>query len=251
MSSEPTQSSPESAPATQRPHHVRRVAKCVFLLLLTYLLLAYLLIPMFWLAHTHGHPSLEGMPRITTTADGIPGDPLNVALIGSESEVKSILESAGWFRADPLGLRSDLRIAEDSVLGRPYDDAPVSRLYLFNRREDLAYEKPLGDSPRHRHHVRWWRSPEPATDGRPFWIGSATFDRDIGLSHTTGQVTHHIAPDVDAERDGLFIDLDGTGRLDDEYFVDDFQKPPSGRNGGGDPWHTDGRLRVGAIRSND
>ena len=34
-----------------------------------------------------------------------------------------------------------------------------------------------------------------------------TFDRRVGLSHDTGQVTHHIAPDIDAERDGLMRDL--------------------------------------------
>ena len=33
--------------------------------------------------------------------------------------------------------------------------------------------------------------------------GGATFDERVGLSHTTGQITHHIAPDVDTERDHL------------------------------------------------
>jgi LssY C-terminus len=37
--------------------------------------------------------------------------------------------------------------------------------------------------------------------------GSATFDRGVGLSRYTGQVTHHIAPDIDAERDALTDDL--------------------------------------------
>jgi hypothetical protein len=29
--------------------------------------------------------------------------------------------------------------------------------------------------------------------------------------------------------------------------VDDFHKIHEGRNGGGDPWHTDGRLFIGVI----
>src|SRR6185369_11715834 len=102
--------------------------------------------------------------------------------------------AAGWHAADPLGLRSDLEIAADTVLARPYEDAPVSNLYLFGRKEDLAFEQPAGDDPRRRHHVRFWKSSKVDDQGRPAWVGSATYDQRVGLSHTTGQITHHIAP---------------------------------------------------------
>ena len=36
---------------------------------------------------------------------------------------------------------------------------------------------------------------------RPVWMGSATRDIGVEFSHATGQVNHHIAPDVDADRD--------------------------------------------------
>jgi hypothetical protein len=68
------------------------------------------------------------------------------------------------------------------------------------------------------------------------------------LSHTTGQITHHIAADVDGERDHLMANLEKTGHLSEVYAEDDFHKKREGRNGGGDPWHTDGRLIVGVIR---
>ena len=42
---------------------------------------------------------------------------------------------------------------------------------------------------------------------RPAWVGAATFDRSVGLSHTIGQVTHPIAPDVDAGRDRMVSEL--------------------------------------------
>jgi hypothetical protein len=41
------------------------------------------------------------------------------------------------------------------VFKRPDDEAPVSTLYLFGRKEDLAFEKPVGGSPKERHHVRF------------------------------------------------------------------------------------------------
>jgi hypothetical protein len=226
---------------------VRRAAILVAVLLLAYGAGAYLLVPALWERYARRHPSLDDIPGITVTGADIPGDPLNVALIGTEAEVKAIMRAAEWYPADALSLRSDLRIAADTFLRRPYDDAPVSNLYLWGRKEDLAFEQPVGDNPRQRHHVRFWRSDRMDPDGRPVWVGSATHDTRVGFSHTTGQITHHIAPDVDIERDTLFRDLEHTGDLSEVYAVDGFHKIRDGRNGGGDPWYTDGRLFVGVI----
>jgi hypothetical protein len=79
-------------------------------------------------------------------------------------------------------------------LHRPDPDAPVSSLYLFGRKQDLAFEEDVGGSADRRHHVRWWRAEPLDAAGRPLWIGDATFDRDAGISHLTGQITHHIGP---------------------------------------------------------
>jgi hypothetical protein len=228
---------------------VRHIALFLLALIAVYVLTAYVVMPAYWKRFAAHHPAMEDAPRVTHTGDGLPGDPLNVALVGDEGHVKAIFGAAGWHPADPLGLRSDLRIAEDTIFQHPYDDAPVSRLFLFGRQEDLAFEKPVGHDPRQRHHVRWWRTEKPADDGRVVWIGAATFDERIGLSHTTGEITHHIAPDIDAERDSLFRDLQATGDLAENYFIDDFHSAHSGRNGGGDPWHSDGRLHVGIINN--
>jgi hypothetical protein len=157
------------------------------------------------------------------------------------------MAAATWYPADPLGLRSDLEIAADTVLKRADDRAPVSNLYLFGRKEDLAFEQPVGDSPRRRHHVRFWRAEKAAVDGRPVWVGSAVYDKRVGFSRTTGQITHVTAPNIDAERGYLFECLKKTRDLSETYFVDDFHKVRKGRNGGGDPWETDGRLDVGII----
>jgi LssY C-terminus len=216
-------------------------------LVLIYLVVAYLILPRYWIHYAHHHPGFDDLPRITRTGDDIPGDPLNVALAGTEVEVKKIVLAAGWYPADPLTLRSCLEIAEATVLKRPYDEAPVSNLYLFDRKQDLAFERPVGDDPRQRHHVRFWRSDKLYSDNHPIWVGSAVYDRRVGLSEKTGQVTHKTGPDIDAERDKLFADLKQTGDLSEVLFVDDFHKVRKGRNGGGDPWVTDGRLEAGII----
>jgi hypothetical protein len=79
------------------------------------------------------------------------------------------------------------------------------------------------------------------------WIGSASYDERVGLSHTTGQITHHIAPDVDTERDHLFMNLQQTGMLSQLFKMPGFHKVLSGTNGGGDPWSSDGALWAGII----
>ena len=87
----------------------------------------------------------------------------------------------------------------------------------------------------------FWRSAQ-SEDDRPLWFGAATFDRSVGLSHTTGEVTHHIGPDVDAERDRIAKQLVSRNWVQEEYWENRFHKQLEGRNGGGDPWHTDGKL---------
>jgi hypothetical protein len=216
-----------------------------------YLIAAYLVIPALTGEYYRHHPSFDDNPRITHTSDGHPGDPINVSLIGTQAQIDAIMQAAKWYPAAALGLKSDLKIAADTVLSRPDDEAPVSKLFLFGRKEDLAFEQPVGNNPRQRHHVRFWNTGNNADDGRPIWIGSASYDERVGLSHTTGQITHHIAADVDAERDHLLANLQQTGQLAEEYAVDGYHQQLEGRNGGGDRWYTDGKLMVGVIAPSD
>jgi hypothetical protein len=217
--------------------------KWLLALLAVWAVVSYLVVPLIWKEYFHDHSKLAEAPRITHTGDGHPGDAINIALVGTESELISGMTAAGWFPADPITLASSIRIVVDSVFSRPDDQAPVSNLFLFGRKQDLAFERPVGDNPRQRHHVRFWRWDKQEHD-RPVWFGSATFDESVGVSHTTGQVTHHTGPDLDAERDLIAGELRKAGWVQQVRWRNDFQQPPEGRNGGGDPWHTDGRLAI-------
>jgi len=229
---------------------VRRTGRRILLVLGVYAALAYLVLPTFWRHYEH-LPAMASMPKITHTPDGLPGDPLNVALVGTEAHVQRAFAAARWYPADPITLRSAVAIAEGVVLHRPDPNAPVSTLLLFGRREDLAFEKDVGGSPRERNHVRFWRTDLHADLERPVWVGAATFDRGVGFSHTTGQITHHIAPDIDVERETLVHDLEAAGRLTALYFVTGVGPTLRGRNGGGDRYFTDGELAVGVLTPED
>jgi hypothetical protein len=194
-----------------------------------------------------GHPALARAPRVTATHDGRPGDAVNVAFIGTDEELHRVLATAGWYAADPITLRTSVRIAADVVLRKPYEHAPVSDLFLWGRQQDFAFEQPVGNSPKQRHHVRFWRSTEVDGNGEPLWLGAATYDERVEISRTTGGVTHRIGPDIDRERNKLLTDTRDSGVLDGFYWVDRFHGSRDGRNGGGDPYFTDGRLAVGVI----
>ncbi|MGO8026696.1 LssY C-terminal domain-containing protein, partial [Rhizobium leguminosarum] len=81
------------------------------------------------------------------------------------------------------------------------------------------------------------------------WLGSASFDRGVGVSHDTGQITHHIGPDLDAERELVIGDLKAAGQISMTFERAGVGATRDGRNGGGDPYFTDGRILVGVLRS--
>src|SRR3979490_794600 len=115
---------------------------------MAYTLLAYLILPAVWTHYEH-QKRLADLPMVTLTAQGIPGDPINVGLVGETKAVLGAMRAAGWYPADPVTLRSLIEIAGSVLLDRPYRDAPVSSLFYLDRREDLAFEKPVGTSADH------------------------------------------------------------------------------------------------------
>ena len=212
-------------------------------IVLAYTGLAYLALPALWTHYEH-QKGLANLPMVTRTAQGIPGDPINVGLVGDTRDVLCAMHAAGWFPADPVTLRSSIEIAGSVLLDRPYRDAPVSPLFYLGRREDLAFEKPDGNSADHRHHVRFWRVLARGQEQRPVWLGAVTYDRSVGVSHYTGAITHHIGPDIDAERLLLATDLEAAGMVDAKYQVTGVGPTMTGRNGGGDPYYTDGEVWI-------
>ncbi|MBI2825760.1 MAG: LssY C-terminal domain-containing protein [Planctomycetia bacterium] len=211
-----------------------------------YVVVAYLVLPRLWQHYEH-QPDMADAPKTTVTHNDIPGDPLNVGLVGTKEEVIRALVAAKWQPADPVTLKSSMKIAASVLLDRRYADAPVSSLYVWGRKQDLAFEQPVGKSAKHRHHVRFWQRPRQAPDRRPMWLGAATFDKSVGLSHRTGQITHHIDADVDAERDHIINSLIDAEQLDRTYEVSGVGPTVAGRNGGGDWYYTDGELMIGDI----
>ncbi len=183
----------------------------------------------------------------TRTSDGLLGDPLNLAVRGTGEQLATAMRRAGWILADPVTMASSVAIVRSTLTRRSYPQAPVSPLLLFDRGQDAAYQQEVEGNPAQRHHVRFWRTPEgwPLPGGaRVDWLAGGTYDRRVGLSLFTLQITHKIDADIDVERD--FI-VDSVTVANPDVSVDvlrDFTTSYHSRNGGGDSVHTDGHLPV-------
>ncbi len=211
-----------------------------------YLAAAYLAVPALW-AHYEHQPGLAQLPMVTTTRQGIPGDPINVGLVGNAQDIATAMAAAKWYSADPVNSRTSMEIAGSVMLRRAYVHAPVSPLFYDGRKQDLAFEKPAGKDAAQRHHVRFWKVLDKGEEGRPVWLGAATFDQGVGFSHFTGQITHHIGGDVDGERNQLIDDLVSSQRVTTLYQVSGVGPTIGAKNGGGDYYYSDGEIKFAVI----
>lgn len=200
----------------------------VLALALTYAVAAYLILPRIVLM---GIKILRRrrVPRFAMTGDGLPGDPVNLVLTGTLQQLHAAFAAAGWSGADRLGLKSSWRMARAFVFNSPYPTAPFSTLFLFGRGQDVGFQKPIGDSPRKRHHIRFWAMSlahadsamgttsfwlnidRPPAGERVHWVGAGTKDTGFSLTRLTFQITHATDADTNAERDYIVAELKKNG----------------------------------------
>jgi hypothetical protein len=165
------------------------------------------------------------VPRYAITGDGLPGDPVNIVLIGTLKQLHAAFAIAGWSVADPLCLATSWRMVRAFILNSSYPTAPFSTLYLFGRTQDVGFQKSIDNSPRKRHHVRFWalslaraeatlgtlsfwlNTDRPPNDACVAWIGAGTKDTGFSLTRLTFQITHATDSDTNAERNHIIADL--------------------------------------------
>ena len=181
------------------------------------------------------------------TGDGVLGDPVNLAVIGPERELREAMTVAGWTAADPITPATAARTLTSTLLGRSYPEAPVSSLYVFGKKQDMAFQREIDGNPRKRHHVRFWKCPEGWKLPGGFavdWVGAGTYDKRVGLSLFTFQITHKIADGTDEERDFIIQTLRTAHSVESVHVIEHFFSGYHHRNGGGDAIRTDGNLPI-------
>jgi len=181
------------------------------------------------------------------TADGLLADPVNMAIRASQSHLVSMMKRAGWSRADPITFKTAIAIIKSTLLRQSYQTAPVSDLFVYGKKQDLAFQKEVNGNPAKRHHVRFWKVEKGVYLPGGYtvdWVGAATYDDAVGFSLFTLQITHRIDGDVDAERDFLVNTLESAQRDSKVQRIEGFFPEYTHRNGGGDSFFTDGSMVI-------
>jgi hypothetical protein len=192
--------------------------------LVTYILGAYILIPAVIRVYRIAKPASH-LPLYCVTPDGFASDPLNIGLITTRTGLIDAMEQAGWYQADRRSLTTIFRQVVTTLSGLSYVSAPVSSLYLFGRKQDIAFEIPVEGGVGSRHHVRFWATTfdndkrlsirsihwqhrrEHVSTDELLWVGAASLDSGIAPIKHNFQITHMIAPDTNQERDLIVTQL--------------------------------------------
>ncbi len=191
--------------------------------------------------------ALAELPCCTTNKRGsAQGDPLNLVLVGNADNLFPAFVRRGWHGTEVIWSAAVLRTLESFLQGTRYRYSPVSPLYVYGRRQDIALQKARGTI-HERNHLRLWLTPLRFRE-RPVWVGQIS--RDIGVKFTTRSPTistHVIDPDVDEARRYLVEDLAYSQALDILGYVTgvgEVSRDEPRLNLVGDPYHTDGLRAV-------
>lgn len=194
-----------------------------------------------------GHVVTSMIFPFTDLAHGLPSDPVNVLVVGDRQELVQLLETAGWVVPDPIDAESIAHFMEALITWSTYAHAPLSTQTMFGRPQDIAFEKNCIHVTA-RDHFRGWASSMTDGRGRPVWCLACTRDAKIGLTERGHMPNHIIDPDVDKERDLVVGDLSASGQVASAYEVVGLGPGYRGHNAAGDPYFTDGMVKVLELR---
>lgn len=179
------------------------------------------------------------------SGSGLLADPINLVFFGEEKAIHSAFEAAKWTHADPLTATTIARAAYATFLNRKYRHAPVGNMYLFGRKQDFSYQLQVGNSPKVRHHVRFWKVPKNwrlPGGHKAQWLAAGTYDRSVGIKLFTLQIDHLIATNIDEERDFIIKSLHDVDAIKSMEVIEHFTDAYHDHNNGGDTINTDGSL---------
>jgi len=188
------------------------------------------------------------IPRRVSDPHGSPGDRVNFAIIGTEDQVKSALETAGWVIVDKNVQDTVLKGVLATFSKQAYLTMPMSPLQLFGRIQDygFAHAEPIAVVTQ-RHHFRIWKSPYEA-DGANVWIGAGTHDIGFDRDQRNNGLTHKIDPDTDKERNYIVDTLKQTGTVVKTDCVTPKDTITKARTAHGEEFFSDGRICIVWLR---
>lgn len=197
--------------------------------LLVYIIIAYWLAPKLvraWrLRHPAKHPSIN-----ISTSDGFDMYPINIGIVANHTDLINSLTESGWTLADAGKPMNWLKSIAFRITKRDYPGAPVKKLYMLGRSQDISFEiRSAGMGVRH--NVRLWATSFNAihplgqqkanlgkvksslADEEIFWVGSMSRDAASDLAKNGYDLKHALKIDADHERDMIVHTLSKANQI--------------------------------------
>jgi undecaprenyl-diphosphatase len=182
--------------------------------------------------------------RYTETISGNKQEPISLVILAkSDIELISIIEKSGWYLADNVGVGSVLKVYKAAISNSQYKTAPMTPSFWNNKVHNFGFEKPTKENNiRKRHHARFWKTGYQTKDGYNIYVGTVSLDSDIKWF-----VTHKIDPNIDAEQNLLYGDLNKSEHVL-KFKLEQLVKPSIGQNFSGDSFFTYGKLYIITLK---
>jgi membrane protein DedA with SNARE-associated domain len=182
--------------------------------------------------------------KYTETLIGEKQEPVNFIFVAKDDgRLESTLEQAGWVLTDREDISSFIKAIKALIVKRPYPSAPISPSFWNTKIQDLSFAKVPGTNwLRNAQHLKIWRTNYVLQNGENIYVGMANANNGFNWG-----IIPKIAPDLDAERELLYQDLNHTGNIQSHQKVQ-LVKPLIGKNFMGNQFFTDGKAYIVTVQ---
>jgi membrane protein DedA with SNARE-associated domain len=182
--------------------------------------------------------------KYTETLIGEKQEPISfIFIVKSDRQLVELFDRAGWNEADRLGFSSFLEIVKAAFVKTGYSSTPISPSFWNGKIQDFNFTKPTDTNTfGHAHHAKVWKTNLLSEKALHIYVGLANATNGVKWG-----VIPKISPDIDAERDLLFQDLNRSDNLT-SYHKIQLVDPQIGRNFSGDQFFTDGMAYIISVQ---
>jgi membrane protein DedA with SNARE-associated domain/membrane-associated phospholipid phosphatase len=182
--------------------------------------------------------------KYTETLTGNKQEPINcIFLAKNESRLVAALRQSGWILAETADISSFIKAVKAAILKTPHSSAPISPSFWNSKIQDISFAKATGtDWLDNAQHVKMWRTNFLLKNGNTVYVSLANANNGFKWG-----IIPKIAPDLDAERERFYIDLNRTGKIENHRTAQ-LVKPLIGKNFMGDSFFTDGKVYIISVQ---
>jgi membrane protein DedA with SNARE-associated domain/membrane-associated phospholipid phosphatase len=182
--------------------------------------------------------------KYTESLTGDRQEPINyIFLAKNDSHLVVALQQAGWILTDKVDISSLIKAVQALILKTPHPSAPISPSFWNAKIQNLSFAKVPGSNwLSNAHHVKIWHTNFLLKNGNNIYVGMVHANDGFKWG-----IIPKIAPDLDTERELLYIDLNRTGKIE-SHLKAQLVKPLIGTNFIGDQFFTDGKVYIISVQ---